>query len=138
MLIRSLCLSGLVLGLAATAALPAEYQANPPSNAVHQRYHHGIRLPKELKVMWRQEERPKLKALPKEQRRGWIHARWQAMSDKERQATIARLQAKWDALPEKVRDAVLQRMRQKREARLMRRDEVGHNDKGYASRPMQQ
>jgi hypothetical protein len=135
-----LLLSSLVLTFAATAALPSDYQAYPPShsNAVYAQHRHGIRLPKELKIVWRQEERPAMKALPKEQRRGWLRARWESMSDQQRQTKIAELEAKWNAIPANVRQSLLEKKRQKHEAKRMQKAEARHNDSGDASQPVQQ
>jgi acyl-CoA thioesterase len=89
-------------------------------NGIYQRHHNGLRLPKELKMMWRQEERPHLKALPKDQRRGWIRARWGAMTEEQKQQKIAELQLKWNALPANVRQNLLEKKRQKHDAKRMR------------------
>jgi hypothetical protein len=123
---RTLCFSGVAIALATTGALAADYAAPQPRHAdsgVYQRHHNGLRLPKELKMMWRQEERPHMKALPKDQRRGWLKAKWLAMTDQQKQAKTAELQAKWNRLPASVRENLMDKKRQKREAKLMQRSE---------------
>lgn len=135
MLFRALCYSGIVFGVAATGALGANSsaaQSSYPSieSSVYQRHHNALRLPKELKMMWRQEERPHLKAMPKDQRRGWLRAKWLGMTNQQKQVKLAELQSKWNALPVAVRKNLLERKRQKREAKLMQRS-------GQASRPTQ-
>lgn len=121
MSIRLLCLSGALAAFAATSALPADYGTHPPSSAAGQYLprRHADRLPFQLKLMWRREEHAKLKAMPREQRRGWLRAAWSHMSEKQKQAKYAELQAKWNALPANVRQALLEKKRQKREARRM-------------------
>jgi hypothetical protein len=70
----------------------------------------GGRIPRELKVLWKQEVRKQLKAMPREQRHAWFKQQWQSMSEQQRQAKIAELQAKWNALPQSVRQATLEKM----------------------------
>jgi hypothetical protein len=135
MLFRTLCYSVTVIALAATGSLATDYsppQSGHPSveSGVYQHHHNGIRLPKELKMMWRQEERPHLKSLPKEQRRGWLKTKWVAMTEQQKEAKISELQAKWNALPANVRDNLLEKKRQKREAKMMQRS-------GQNNQPMQ-
>ena len=65
---------GLAIALVTTVHLADDNAASPPGHptvgsSVY-RHHHGLRLAKELKTMWRQEERTHMKALPKDQRRG--------------------------------------------------------------------
>lgn len=125
MLLRTFCCSGVVIGLVATSAVAMDYstpQSGRPSveSGIYQRHRNGMRLPKELKMMWRQQERAHIKALPKDQRRGWLKAKWVAMTDQQKQTKIAELQAKWNALPTSVRENLLERKRQKHEAKLMR------------------
>ena len=122
MSIRVLCLSGLIAAFAAGSALSADYNGQRPSPPVAQHVWHRQtdRLPFELKVLWRQEERSKLMAMPREQRRGWLRAEWSRMSERQKQAKTAELQAKWDALPPNVRQTVLEKKRQKQQARRMR------------------
>ena len=137
MLSRSLCISALLLGLTGTVALSSDYQPNPPSAAktTYSRHQHGMRLPRELKMVWRQEERPKLKALPKEQRHGWLKAQWRSMSDKQREVKIAELQTKWDALPANVRQSLMERKQQRHQARQLRKgDKHGYDTRDESGR----
>jgi hypothetical protein len=124
---RTLCFSGVAIALVTTGALATDNAASPPGHptvgsSVY-RHHNGLRLAKELKMMWRQEERTHMKALPKDQRRGWLKAKWLAMTDRQKQAKTAELQAKWNRLPASVRENLLDKKRQKREAKLMQRSE---------------
>jgi hypothetical protein len=130
MLFRTLCCSGIVFAVAVTGALSSDYSAAQPGRSsiesgVYRHHRNGLRLPKELKMMWRQEERPHLKAMPKNQRRGWLRAKWLGMTDQQKQVKLAELQSKWNALPASVRDNLLERKRQKREAKLMQRSGRG-------------
>jgi hypothetical protein len=130
MLLRTLCFSGLALALAATGVVAADYTPSgngSPSieSGVYRDHHKGLHLAKELKMMWRQQERAHMKALPKEQRHGWLKAKWLAMTDQQKHAKIAELEAKWNALPASVRQNLLERKRQRREARLMERSGPG-------------
>ena len=124
---RALCFSGVAIALATTGALATDNAASRPGHPTVEsgvyRHHHGLRLAKELKMMWRQEERTHMKALPKDQRRGWLKAKWLAMTDRQKQAKTAELQAKWNRLPASVRENLLDKKRQKREAKLMQRSE---------------
>jgi hypothetical protein len=127
---RTLCFSGVAIALVTTGALATDYAAPHPGRPtvtgdVYQRHHNGLRLAKELKMIWRQEERPRIKALPKDQRRGWLKAKWLAMTDQQKQAKTAELQAKWNRLPASVRENLMDKKRQKREAKLMQR--AGHD-----------
>jgi hypothetical protein len=124
--------------LVATGALATDYSAPQPGrpsveSGVYQRHHNGMRLPKELKMMWRQEERAHIKALPKDQRHGWLRAKWVAMTGEQRQIKMAELQAKWNALPANVRESLLEKKRQKHEAKLMRRS--GQDNQSIQPRP---
>jgi hypothetical protein len=142
MSIRMLCLSGAMAVLVAGSALSADYGDQRPSSTVERvrPRHHGGRLPSELKIIWRQEERTQLRSLPREQRHGWLRAQWSRMSEPQKQAKIAELQAKWNALPANVRQALLEKKREKREARRMKRGGNYHKQgQGeQPSEPMQQ
>ena len=122
---QKLCLPALAFALLTTSAISAEHRQPAPATASeHYRYHQrGLRLPHELKLMWRQEERAYKKSLPKEQRHGWLKAKWAAMSDSQKHAKIAELQVKWNALPAKVREKLLERKRQWHEARRAQKAE---------------
>ncbi|HEX3879673.1 MAG TPA: hypothetical protein VHW24_21970 [Bryobacteraceae bacterium] len=124
---RALCFSGVAIALATTGALATDNAGSRPGHPAVEsgayRHHHGLRLAKELKMMWRQEERAHMKALPKDQRRGWLKAKWLAMTDQQKQAKTVELQAKWNRLPASVRENLLDKKRQKREAKLMQRSE---------------
>jgi hypothetical protein len=125
MLIRTLCLSGVVACVAATAALPSPYGENSSRSTAQILHRHAkLRLPRELKMVWRQEEHAHLKAMPKAERHGWLKRRWAAMSISDREHKIAELQAKWNRLPSSVRQAMLQRKEQHREARRMQKAEM--------------
>src|SRR5436305_4121349 len=81
MLIRTVCLSAVVACVSATAALPSSYGENPPRSTTQMLDRHGkLRLPRELKMVWRQEEHARLKAMPNTERHGWLKRRWAAMS----------------------------------------------------------
>ncbi|MBV8800042.1 MAG: hypothetical protein JO208_09560 [Alphaproteobacteria bacterium] len=140
MKMKTLYTSALVLAIAASPALSFEKAAYSADSSVavgHHRHLHGVRLPRELRIMWHREERAKLKELPKEQRHGWLRAKWRAMSDAERHKKIAELEVKWKALPVKVREALLEKKRQKHEARQLRRAErPNSNDRAW--QPSQQ
>lgn len=109
-----------LLGMTPTWAAAA---SQPPAAGVsgHQTGVRGHRLSPELKMMWRKEVRSQLKALPREQRRGWFRTQWASMTDAQREAKVAELQAKWDALPSDVRQTLLERKRQRHERRWMRK-----------------
>jgi mRNA-degrading endonuclease RelE of RelBE toxin-antitoxin system len=114
--------------LVASSALASNPAAAPLAPAATR--HHGGEfknsgLTRELKIMWHKEARPELKTLPKEQRKGWLHRKWDAMSEPERKAKVAELQAKWNALPANVRQALLERKKQKRQAHRMQSDRKG-------------
>lgn len=139
MSLRTLCLPALAFALLATSAVSAEYRQPAPTVASDYHRHHqkGLRLPHELKLVWRQDERAHKKALPKEQRHGWLKAKWAAMSDSQKQVKIAELQAKWNALPASVREKLLERKRQKKEAHRAKKAERYGTDGGApASRSM--
>ena len=125
MLIRTLCLSGVVACVAATAALSNPYGENSSRPTAQMLDRHAkLRLPRELKMVWRQEEHGRLKAMPKTERHGWLKRRWAAMSINDKEHKIAELQAKWDCLPFSVRQAMMQRKEQHREARRMQKAEM--------------
>src|SRR4051794_40381673 len=111
MSIRTLCLSGLVAAFAATSALSADYGDSRPSTAAghYVPRRHADRLPFQLKIMWRREEHAKMRAMPREERHGWIRAAWSRMSEEQKQVKYAELQAKWDALPANVRQTLLEK-----------------------------
>jgi mRNA-degrading endonuclease RelE of RelBE toxin-antitoxin system len=112
--------------LAAGSALAASPTVNPAASSATARHHSGqlknSGLTRELKIMWHKEARAELKAMPKEQRKGWLRRKWGTMSEPQRQAKVAELQAKWNALPANVRQALLERKMQKREAHRMQSD----------------
>lgn len=129
MLMRTLCISGVVACFAATAALSSPY-GQPASTQTVQMAHRQtgkFRLPRELKVVWRQEERARLRAMPKDQRHGWLKRQWAAMSIGEKEHKVAELRAKWNRLPADVRQAMLQKKEQRREARRMQKAEMSAN-----------
>lgn len=78
-----------------------------------------MRLPPELKIIWRREEHARLKSLPKEQRHGWLRSQWAAMTPQQRNKKLAELQAHWNALPANVRQTVLERQTERRQERRM-------------------
>lgn len=114
-------ITGWVIAAALTVspAVAATYGMPTRSSAasMHQSRHNTLRLPKELKIVWRQEEHARLKAMPKEQRHGWLKRRWEAMNDHEKRVKMAELEAKWRALPADAREKILQKKQQRREAR---------------------
>ena len=117
-----------LLASSAVTSLASPYSAQPAAvdaRAAHHRHGPGQRigLAPELKLLWRREEKPRLKALPKQERHGWLRAHWAAMSDKERTAKTAELEAKWKSLPATVQTAMLEKIRDRREARHMRHEE---------------
>jgi hypothetical protein len=135
---RILGISTILAVLLATSAIANAYGTTSPSYSTATREHRqaGSHLPKELKMMWRNEEHARLKAMPKAQRKGWLKAKWASMSDQQRQIKIAELQKKWDSLPESVRQRLLERKREKREARRMHHERGGMGS-GSSSRSMQ-
>ena len=139
MFTRVLSCCALALGLAMSPAIAATSPAGPASSAfaLH-RGHHGLRLPKELKMIWKREEHAQMKALPKAQRHGWLKQKWAGMTDQQRQVKIADLQAKWNALPATARQNLLERMRQKQEAHRMKKMERRASDESSTSSPPHQ
>lgn len=138
MLARTLFLSGALAVLAATAGWSSDYASAPgrPRADFAQESRHGAsRLPHELKIMWRKEEHPRLKAMPRDERKGWIKRQWASMTDQQKQTKLAELQKKWDALPENVRQHLIQKRQQRHEAhRFRRQDEGAPEQKGASSR----
>lgn len=109
-----------MLAASATLAQPVSSAPPPPTGRSqeidqHVRAGRGDRMPRELKIMWKQEVRTQLKAIPREQRHAWLKQQWRAMSPEQQQAKLAELQAKWDALPEPARQAALQKMQNRGE-----------------------
>ena len=129
--------SAALMGGAAMAQSPAG--APPPAPMTqpyaHRPHAHQARVPRELKIMWRQEARGQLKSLPPEQRRGWLHRQWASMSDGQRQAKLAELQAKWDAMPPNVRTALLDRAAAHQEARRSKRAAMNGGPEGDEQGP---
>jgi hypothetical protein len=125
--------------LLASSAIAGTYGTAASSYPTATRGHRqaSSHLPKELKIMWRNEEHARLKAMPKEKRRGWLKAQWASMSDQQRQIKMAELQKKWDSQPESVRQRLLERKRERREARKMNREQGGRRASD-SSRSMQQ
>lgn len=114
-----------LLTSAAVPVMAASYV--PPHGAAttlsaHHRHPAGRRmvLAPELKFLWRHEERPHLKALPREERHGWLRQHWTAMNEQEKAAKTAELRAKWNALPASVQTTLLEKIHDRREARRMR------------------
>jgi len=136
---RMLGLSTVFAVLLASSAVADTYGADASSYPTATRGHRqaGSHLPKELKIMWRNEEHARLKAMPKAQRRGWLKAQWASMSDQQRRIKMAELQKKWDSQPESVRQRLVEQKRERREARRMNREEGGRRA-GDSSRSMQQ
>lgn len=132
-------ISSVLVVLLATCAVANTYGTTPPSYPTAARDHRqtGPYLPKELKLMWRNEEHARLKAMPKAERKGWLKAQWVSMSDQQRQIKMAELRKKWDSLPDSVRQRLLERKREKREARRMHREQDGMRPSS-SSRSMQQ
>jgi len=136
MLFRALA-ACILLTSAAVPVLADPYSTQPGTVDTRPSHGHGqderIGLAPELKLLWRHEEKPRLKALPKQARHGWFRAHWAAMNDKERKAKAAELEAKWKGLPSTVQTAMLEKIRDRREARHMRHEERrrdhtgGHN-----------
>ena len=115
--------SAALMGGAAMAQSPAGAPPPTPMSQpyAHRPHAHQARVPRELKIVWRQEIRGQLKSLPPEERRGWMRHQWASMSDGQRQAKLAELQAKWDAMPPRVRTALLDRAAAHQEARRAKR-----------------
>ena len=90
-------------------------QPAPPSSEPtvrHGRHAHArdrIRLPRELKIVWKQEMHVQKKSMPREKRHGWLREQWASMSDQQKKTKIAELQAKWDSLPASVQQALKQK-----------------------------
>lgn len=127
MLIRALCVCGLVLAFAASPAVSSNSELRPASTStqIGHRHEGKLRLPRELRFMWRHEEHAHLKTMTKEQRHGWIRRQWAAMTPAQKERKIAELRAKWNGLPSNVRQTILEKKQQKRQARQMRRAEAG-------------
>ena len=125
MWLRMLSLPALALSLMTTGGVAGEYRDNPMPASVtyHHQKHAGLRLPHELKIMWRQEERANKKALPKEQRHGFLKAKWASMTESQKHAKIAELQSRWNALPENVRSKLLEKKKLRHEARRAQKSE---------------
>lgn len=127
-----------LLLLTAVPAVAGDYGAAPASQITTEghRHRHGTRiaLAPELKMLWRREEKPKIKALPKEERHGWLRAQWAAMSDGQRRAKAAELEGKWKALPSTVREAMLERIQDRREARRNRHHDRRRGERGSEQR----
>src|SRR3954452_20011452 len=138
MFIRALCLSALAVAFAAPTASSASYETGHSTMAAHQRHNGGLRLPKELKMIWRQEEHGHLKAMPKEQRHGWLKTQWASMSESQKHAKMAELQAKWDALPETVRQHLIDKKRLRHEAHGAQKAEGGGYNRSQSPSTMQQ
>jgi len=128
----------ILLTSTAVPSFSGPYTGQPSAVDSGASYHrHGrserIGLPPELKLLWRQEEKPHLKAMPKQERHGWLRAHWAAMSDKERKTKTSELEANWKSLPPTVKTAMLEKIRTRHEARRMRHEERrqdragGHN-----------
>lgn len=126
MSIRAFYIScALAAAFAATPALSGSYDGNTYQSQPHMLHQHmgNMRLPKELKIMWHQQERLHLKSMPRDQRRGWLKRQWAAMSTGQRERKVAELRAKWNALPTDVRHAILEKKQQHHEQRRMQRAE---------------
>jgi hypothetical protein len=136
---RILGISTVFAVLLASSAIANTYGTAASSYPAGTREHRqaGSRLPKELKMIWKNEEHARLKAMPKAQRRGWLKAQWASMSDQQRKIKMAELQKKWDSLPENVRQRLLERKHERREAHKMNREQDGRGP-GSSSRSMQQ
>lgn len=132
MLFRTL--AAFILLVSAAPSLAGQYtpQAGAADNLPGHRHGHGQRigLAPELKLLWRREEKPQLKALSKQERHGWLRSHWAAMSDKEKKAKTAELEAKWKSLPSTVQTAMLEKIRDRREARHMRHEERRRDSSG--------
>jgi len=112
-------MSGALALLAATAGWSSDYGTASPAArpaVTHQYRQGGLRLPHELKVMWRKEERGRLKTMPRDERRGWLKRQWADMTDRQKHAKLAELQKKWDALPQDVRQHLIEKRESRREA----------------------
>jgi hypothetical protein len=118
--IRTVLASGAMVALLGTAAVAASSSPPPPQARSHSHEFKNSGLTRELKIMWHKEMRPELKAMPKEERKGWLRRKWDAMTAPQRRAKIAELQAKWNALPANVRQTLVERKMQKKEARQLR------------------
>jgi hypothetical protein len=136
---RILGISTVFAVLLASSAIANTYgtPASTYPTAAREHRQAGSHLPKELKMMWRNEEHARLKAMPKAQRRGWLKSQWASMSDQQKQIKLAELQKKWDSLPENVRQRLLERKHESREARKMNREQDGR-EPSRSTRSMQQ
>ena len=137
---RILGLSGVLALLLSASAVAGTYGAAGPSYSTATRDHRKgeLRLPKQLKMMWKKEEHSRLKSMSKDQRRGWLKAQWARMSDQQKHVKMAELQKKWDSLPESVRQAMLEKKQQKREARRMQREQGGTSSRGTSGQMQRQ